>query len=200
MTGVVIVMLLLLFGMLLSRAETTPWRSQLYKVNQAHRAEWMAPLYVIDTVKRDYLAFYDYATATLPRGWVPYLTHLDHYLAEDMLAEQRRHLNEWLGQNHGRFTDILRANHRLEVRHFSADGTTCLIVDYQTERRIATYEYWHGTRVHTQDLGDAALVYQMKYDAVRGRWRIATYIQTLPPGIKQSTDLDIQLAERRNLS
>lgn len=178
-----------------SRSAIVPWLHQMNRLNPGvvNKAEWMAPPQVLEAVKKDYIAFYTYATITLPQGWNTYLRDLNHYLCDEMLTSQRDSLDTRLRQDRGRVYDILRANHRLEVRHFSADGLSCVVVDYQTERRLATYEYWRKYRVHTQDIGSATLVYQMKYDQRAMRWKIATYIQTLPPGITQTASLEIQL-------
>lgn len=198
MTTVLLVLgLVLLIGLLIrfSKSALVPWINEMSRVNPGvvNKAEWMAPATVIEAVKRDYIAFYTYATKTLPQGWVPYLRDLNHYLCDDMLREQREYLEKRLGHDRGRIYDILRATHRLEVRHFSADGLTCLLIDYQTERRIATYDYWRGKRIHTQDLGAATLVYKMRYDSRAGVWKIASYIQTLPQGMTHAGTLEIDL-------
>ena len=197
MTTVFIIFLLVAAALLIlfSKSALVPWINNMSRINPGvvNKAEWMAPPHVIEAVKRDYLAFYHYATRTLPHGWIPYLRDLNTYLCDDMLREQRESLEKRLKHDRGRIFDILRANHQLEVRHFSADGATCLMIDHQTERRLATYHYWDGQRVHTQDIGSATLVYKMRYDSRSAKWKIASYIQTLPPGMTHGGALEIDL-------
>ena len=78
--------------------------------------------------------------------------------------------------------DVLRADHHVSIRHFSEDGGRCLVIDQQSHRRMATYDYTSQTRLHTQDLGDCTLVYQMHYDLGDHHWKIAAFIQQMPTG------------------
>ena len=80
------------------------------------------------------------------------------------------------------FVGVLRSDHRLEVRRFSEDGERCLLVDHQTQRRMATYHTRTGQRAVTQDLGDATVVYSMIYDPSDVRWKIDAFVQELPAG------------------
>ncbi len=182
---------------LTSHSPLVPWVNSLKRLNPgvANRAEWIAPNPVIENVKRDYLAFYTYAAETLPHGWLAYLRDLNRYLCEDMLREQRHNLSVRLQNDRGRVFDVLRATHQMEVRHFSADGLTCILIDHQTERRLATYEYWTRNRLHTQDVGEANYVFKMMYDSRDARWKIAEYIQTLPPGNWQAVLMEINLPQ-----
>ncbi|MDX1993783.1 MAG: hypothetical protein SF029_15450, partial [bacterium] len=77
---------------------------------------------------------------------------------------------------------ILRCIHQVEVRHFSEDGERCLVIDRQTSRRMATYDYLNRSRVTTQDLGDGTVVYEMVYDKQGQRWKVNAFIQELPLG------------------
>lgn len=190
MVTVIILILLLVLAVVIymtSRSALVPWARTMKRLNPGvvNQAEWIAPNPVIDHVKRDYLSFYDYATATLPQGWLAYMRDLNRYLCEDMLREQRHSITIRLQNDRGRVFDVLRATHHMEVRNFSADGTSCILIDRQTERRLATYEYWSRRRLHTQDVGEASVVYRMVYR--EERWKIAEYIQTLPPGNWQAT-------------
>lgn len=78
--------------------------------------------------------------------------------------------------------NVLRADHQVQVRHFSEDGGRCLVIDTQTQRRMATYHAQSRERLHTQDLGECSQVYQMVYDTAGRRWKIASFIQELPGG------------------
>jgi hypothetical protein len=77
---------------------------------------------------------------------------------------------------------VLRAHHQISVRRFSDDGLSCLLIDRQSERRMATYDYWTKQRIHTQDLGSSALVFRMQFDRYTGRWKVDEFIQQLPIG------------------
>lgn len=187
--------LLILIVMFLSRSGFVPWMDQMTRLNAGaiNRAEWMAPPHVIAAVKHDYLAFYIYASAKLPKGWLAYMRDLNEYLSHEMLSTQRESLNLRLMQDRGRFIDILRATHHVQVRHFSDDGLSCIVIDQQSEQRIATYDYWTGRRLHTQFTGNAVYIYEMRYDQSVERWKIARFIQQLPPGISQPGTLEIHL-------
>jgi hypothetical protein len=81
-----------------------------------------------------------------------------------------------------RFVGVMRADHAVQVRYFSERGDRCLVLDCQTQRRMATYDRRTHERMHTQDLGEGTLVYQMVYDDTLKRWKITAFIQELPPG------------------
>lgn len=196
MVTVIVILLLVVLAAVIyltSQSALVPWAQTMKRLNPgvANRAEWMAPNPVVQRVKQDYLAFYDYATQTLPEGWVPYLRDLNRFLCGDMLREQRQNINARLQNDRGRVFDVLRANHRVEVRNFSADGLTCVLIDYQTERRLATYDYRSHSRIHTQDMGEVSYVFKMAFR--EERWKIAEYIQTLPPGSGQANWMEINL-------
>jgi hypothetical protein len=74
----------------------------------------------------------------------------------------------------------MRAEHALQVRHFTADGLRCLLIDRQTQRTVGTRHYWSGRPIGTQRLPSATLVHQMLYDPQRRRWKIERLVQTLP--------------------
>ena len=79
-----------------------------------------------------------------------------------------------------RLAATLTAQHQLGVRHFSADGLRCLLVDRQTERRMTTRLYWTQTGVHRQRLADCDVVYRMRYSMAARRWQIERLVQRLP--------------------
>lgn len=196
MVTVAVILILVVLGVMIyltSQSALVPWVNHMKRLNAGavNRAEWIAPNPIIENVKRDYLSFYDYATQTLPQGWLAYMRDLNQYMTDDLLREQRHSLSIRLQNDRGRIFDILRANHHIEVRNFSSDGLTCILIDSQTECRLATYDYWNGNRLHTQDVGDAAYVFKMTYDTREERWKMAQYIQTLPPGNWQSSLMEI---------
>lgn len=188
-----VVLILVLW--LTSHSSLAPWLDDMTRLNPGvlNRAEWMAPPLVLEAVKRDYLAFYEYAARTLPQGWIAYGRELDTYLCNDLLAAQQASLRVRLHHDRGRVIGILRANHTVQVRHFSPDGLRCVVIDHQTEQRLATYSYWQNHRLHTQDMGDQVYVYQMDYDQKARRWKIARFIQQLPRGAAQMMNLAISL-------
>jgi len=178
--------------------ELVPWLDKMTRLHAGvrHRAEWIAPYEVLEAVKRDYLSFYDYAARTLPQGWLAYLQELEDYLCGEALLLQRQSLEARLRHDRGRLVEVLRAQHQLYVRHFSDDGLTCIVIDQQSEIRLATYDYWRGQRLHTQNMGRANLVYQMRYDPKAGRWKRERFIQHLPPQATPPTQLALHLPTR----
>ncbi len=178
---------------------SVPWLADMRRLNPGarHRAEWVAPPNVLQTVEQDYLDFIEYGAERLPQGWVAYMRDLDDYLCGEMLREQRASLTQRLKHDRGRVIDVLRADHQIHVRHFSADGLRCILIDSQRAARLASYDYWTGQRIHTQDMGDRCFVYEMHYDLTRARWRIARYIQQLPLGETDTQHLDFDAIYRR---
>jgi hypothetical protein len=191
------IILLLAALVITSRSNVVPWIDQMTRLNPGvyNRGEWMAPGPIVETVQRDYLAFYEYAAATLPKGWMAYLRNLDHYLSGDMLRLQRESLYLRLRHNRGRIVGIIRANHHLQVRHFSGDGMRCLVIDHQTEQRMATYDYWTSERLHTQDLGGMVYIYQMQFDQAAGRWKIDHLVQQMQPDVYPTHVLELNLPQ-----
>lgn len=177
----------------ISTSQVVPWVDDMTRRHAGvkNRAEWIAPPPIQEQVKRDYLAFYRYATQTLPQGWVAYGHGLSRYLCDDMLQQQRESLNMRLEHDRGRLVDILRASHEVHVRNFSSDGMRCIVIDQQSEQRMATYDYWNGDRLHTQDLGSTVYIYVMRYDAKQERWRIAKHIQQFIPNTCQPISVEL---------
>jgi hypothetical protein len=200
MTTIMMLMVLggLLLGLVLTmRRNAVPWARQMKRLNPGvrYRAEWVAPPSIAEQVRRDYLAFYGYAAQTLPQGWPTYVRDLPYYLTGELLQTQQASLEMRLQHGRGRYLGILRAEHQIQVRHFSTDGQRCVLVDHQQEARMATYDYWTGARLYTQDMGSASLVYQMRYDPACQRWKIERFIQALPPGTHHATPQDLYLAK-----
>jgi hypothetical protein len=188
---------LLIALVMTSRSSVVPWLNQMTRLNPGvyNRGEWMAPGLIVETIQRDYLAFYRYAAETLPQGWMVYLRDLDRYLTGDMLRLQRESLDLRLRHDRGRIIAILRAHHHLQVRHFSNDGLRCLVIDHQSEQRMATYDYWTGKRLHTQDLGGMVYIYQMQFDQAAGRWKIDHLVQQMLPDVYPAHVMEINLPQ-----
>jgi len=148
----------------------------------AGRAEWTAPHQTLQRVEADYLAAQQWALETLLTSHSLYLRELPRYFAGQALAEQAHIIAGTLRRRGPRLVGALRAHHQVQVRRFAEDGLSCCLLDHQSERRMATYDYWTKRRLHTQDLGSGVYVYLMVYDPVGARWKIARLIQQLPAG------------------
>ena len=174
-----IVVLLLLAWVMAPRG--VPWANELVRLNPGagKRAEWMAPTHVQRAVKRDYLATQAWL-AECAADWGLLARELERHAAGAYLKRQRAALG-LLAQTRGpRLAVVLHAEHQLQVRHFTADGLGCLLIDRQTERNGSTRHYWTGQPAGAQRLPDATVVLQMVYDRQRRRWLIERLIQTLP--------------------
>ena len=178
-----------------SMPSVVPWMDTMTRKNpgERDRAEWIAPVDVVEAVTQDYLSFYSYAAQHLREGWVTYGRDLNHFLTGEMLEQQRESIAMRLQNDRGRVVDILRADHDVQVRNFSADGLRCIIIDQQTDQRLATYDYWNRYRLHTQDMGAGIYVYEMAYDMRTRKWKLARFIQCLPPGTCQPGTLELSL-------
>lgn len=180
-----IVLGLALFGWLSRRRN--PARSATQTLQRLHpgvadKAEWMASETVVQHVTTDYLAAQRWLAETQLLDYMTCLRGIERYFSGAMLREHQRLLQHQLSRNRARFVGILRADHTISVRRFGEDGQSCLIIDRQSERRMATYDYWTKQRILTQDLGAGDLVYQMIYDRGVGRWKVDDFIQQLPIG------------------
>jgi hypothetical protein len=189
-------LLLILFLMMiifvLSSTDTVRWSEGLRRVSagSARRAEWMASEAVVDQVKQDYLA----AMTWLAEASLGESLHLcDHYLSGNYLRRFQTLLPLLNGEPRRGFVGILDVRHHVQVRQFSEDGLTCLVVDSQTERRMETYDVRLDEHVQTQDLGDGVVVYRMVYDRLAHRWKIASFIQELPPGWREQPAARVRL-------
>ncbi len=174
-----VVVLLLLAWALAPRG--VPWANALTRVNAGagSRAEWMAPETVVRAVTRDFRATQAWLAAGA-RDWGLVARELEQYTAGAYLRRQRDALG-LLAQTRGsRLASVQTADHTLAVRHFSADGLRCLVVDWQRERRLSTRHYWSGQLIHSQQLPEAVVVWQMAYDTHDRRWKVERLVQTLP--------------------
>ena len=176
---VAVVVLLLLAWALAPRG--VPWANALTRVNAGTgtRAEWMAPDTVVRAVSRDFLATQEWL-AGAARDWGLLARELDQYAAGAYLRRQRNALGLLVQTPGPRLASVQLAKHTLAVRHFSADGLRCLVIDWQQERTVQTALYWSGTVVHAQRLPEAVLVWGMVYDGRERRWKVERLVQTLP--------------------
>jgi uncharacterized protein (DUF427 family) len=94
------------------------------------------------------------------------------YLSGKQLQRHQTIVQQYRIAAEPQIVSVLRADHRVYVRHFSEDAERCLVIDQQTQRRMATYDYERQSRLHTQDLGESTLVVEMLYDLRNRRWKI----------------------------
>src|SRR5688572_27931147 len=117
-----------------------------------NKAEWMAPDDVVRAVETDYLDAQCWMADALLAGYIRFVKEAPQYFTGSYLKQQLHIADQQLRGRGPRFIGVLRAHHYIRVRYFSDDGQTCYLVDLQTERRMATYDYWQLRRLHTQDL------------------------------------------------
>lgn len=151
------------------------------RAGAARKAEWMAPDEVVDRVREDYLTAVRWMGDNMLASWPHQWAESVNYLSGQFLKRFRLSAPPLSG-GRPRAIGVLRADHQVTVRCFTEDGESCLVVDRQTQRRMATYDARTHERVMTQDLGDGTVVYQMRYDVQAARWKIDDYIQELPLG------------------
>jgi hypothetical protein len=167
----------------LAAPRTVPWVDHLTRLNAGagSRAEWMAPEQVINDVITDYRAGHEWLESCAA-NWGRFADGLERYTAGSYLKYQRRALASLVDRK-PRLAVSFSAAHTFSVRHFTADGLRCLLVNAQTSRVLTTSSYWGSSIIHTQKLGDTALVFQMLYDMADKRWKIERLIQELPLGV-----------------
>ncbi|HEX2909116.1 MAG TPA: hypothetical protein VHO69_19740 [Phototrophicaceae bacterium] len=182
--ALVLAWLVVIVVMVLNNSDQTPWIGKLRRIHAgvAQKAEWMAPDEVVAQVRADYLEAVQWLQDSAQADATSQLLQATVYLDGLYLARYRTLVNENDLQGEPRFIGVMRADHQVQVRHFSEDGRRCLVLDQQTQRRMATYDRRQQTRLHTQDLGDETVVYQMVYDSRAQRWKIEVFIQELPAG------------------
>ncbi len=175
------VIILIAIVVIMTLSNAVPWANRMRRLRNG-KTEWMAPDDVIEQVREQYLEAINWLNESMLMSWTQQLTAASAYLGGSFL---RRYRNLLLSQRSARgvqLTGVLRADHNVEVRQFSENGGFCLVVDQQTQRRMATYNRRTQERLHTQDMGDGVVVYAMLYDSKDGRWKIGGYIQELPAG------------------
>jgi len=159
-----------------------PWSKHLKRVHAgtAAHGEWLAPEAVLEQVKVHYRETIHWLQdiASDPGNTIE---NAADYLSGDMLRRFERQI-QYRQTTPLFFVGVLRADHEIDVRYFSSDGQSCLVVDHQTEQRIATYDAETHHRILTQDMGESTLVYRMIYDLDDERWKLDEFVQTLPFG------------------
>ncbi len=161
-----------------------PWGNKMRRIHAgvARKAEWMAPDEVVAQVRSDYLSASRWQQDNMLSGWQPQWSTAPLYLSGPFLKRFQTILMQHRSARGPRVVGVLRADHHISIRCFSEDGEHCLVVDEQSQRRMATYDVRTQSRVLTQDLGDGAVVYGMAYDSVDRRWKISEFVQELPVG------------------
>ncbi|MDX2160142.1 MAG: hypothetical protein SF162_02345 [bacterium] len=151
-----------------------PWMDRMRRVE----SEWLAPDDVVSQVCAHYVETTEWMNnAMLSRSarlWAlspHYLSGIYLQRCHDLLLEHKRS---------PRAIGILRSDHRVEARFFAPNGGYCHLIDYQTGRRMATYDPTTMERITTQDMGASAIVYFMRYDLRDHRWKINAFVQELP--------------------
>ncbi len=161
-----------------------PWRDKMRRLGKGavHNAEWMAPDDVVQQVRAHYLDAVHWLNESMLVPWAQQWADAPQYLSGTYLKRYRNLLLTQRDAKGVQFTGVLRSDHIVEVRQFSENGGFCLVIDHQSQRRMATYNRKTRERLHTQDLGDGAAVYAMLYDAGDQRWKLGAFIQELPTG------------------
>jgi hypothetical protein len=142
----------------------------------------MAPDTVIFQVRSDYLSAVEWLHDSALKDWSHQWTYAPLYFSGSYLKRHQRVLRQLASAREPQCIGILRADHQVDVRYSSEDRERCLVIDLQTQRRMATYDLISRARLHTQDLGCSAMVYQMLYDVRSRRWKIDAFVQQLPSG------------------
>lgn len=173
-------------------ARKLPWKDKMRRLREGgDLADWMAPEGVVQQVTRDYLSAVEWMQNSPSLPWTHQWRSGTSVFAGGFLRRYQQLLLRQRGERGSLFYGVLRADHTVEVRGFSADGLRCWLIDRQTGRRIATYSHEHHERLTTQDMGDGAVVMQLLYHPDEDCWKIESLIQELPPGWQQRKKLTI---------
>lgn len=169
------------------RFSPIPWSHQMRRVptGDDQLPEWMAPDDVVRGVKTHYLEAIGWLHDSAVRSWTRQWEMAARFFSGDRLKQYHDSLLELRAQGEPQVIGILRADHIVDVRRFSWDGERCLVIDRQTQRRMATYHPVTHERVHTQDLGSGITVCAMLYHLQDRRWKIDAFVQDLPSGWSQ---------------
>ncbi|MEO8397677.1 MAG: hypothetical protein ABI700_32080 [Chloroflexota bacterium] len=180
--ALVIIFIVIVVIMSLNNAGRIPWGDKMRRLNagSVQKVEWMAPDHVVAQVRAQYLEAINWLHESMLTSWAKQWSTAPNFLSGTHL---KRYHNSLLLQRDGKGVEVsgvLRADHVVEVRQFSETGAFCLVIDHQSQRRMATYNRKTFERLHTQDLGDGVVVYAMLYDAKDQRWKIGSFVQELP--------------------
>jgi hypothetical protein len=176
----VIISLAIVVIMSVDKSGRIPWCDKMRRLSPA--AEWMAPEEVVQQVGAHYLEAVNWLYESTLLPWSRQWSGANKYLSGTFLSRQRNLLLTQRSGENLSITGVLRADHGVEARRFNENGDFCVVIDQQSQRRMATYNRIKRERLHTQDLGDATVVYAMMYDAKDQRWKIGGFIQELPVG------------------
>ncbi|KXK17894.1 MAG: hypothetical protein UZ15_CFX003002390 [Chloroflexi bacterium OLB15] len=142
--------------------------------------EWMAPSDVVETVMRRYTEAHLWLeVASQHFQNTRWREAARHFLSGSCLQQFTSALKS-ARESDVQIVDVLRGEHKLAVRYFSAGGDTCLLSDTQSDRRMAIYRLHGGERIGTQDLGSSTVVYLMRFSTADARWKIDACVQDLP--------------------
>lgn len=193
-----VVFLLIIFVVLLftlRRQKQVIWSDKLRRasISLQRPIEITAPDYVVQQVRNDYLMAMRWLKESAFHDWSDQWYAAPAFLEGYHLQRHLKILSHYRQVGFPPYRDILHANHALEVRQFADDGERCLVVDHQTHRSIATFDYWSFEPCLSQALEDAALVYQMVYDRGSHRWKIEQFIQELPHGWRDGYSRRVKL-------
>lgn len=193
-----VVFLILIFAVLLYSLrgqKQVAWSDRLRWVGSDVRRqmEITAPDYVMQQVRNDYLMTMRWLRESAFHDWSDQWYAAPAYLEGYHLQRHLKILNHHRQSGFPQYRDVLHADHAVEVRHFADDGERCLVIDHQTHRIIATFDYWTFEPCVTQSLDDAALVYQMVYDRNSRRWKLEQFIQELPCGWRDGYSRRVKL-------
>ncbi|MBE2183939.1 MAG: hypothetical protein IAE89_10975 [Anaerolineae bacterium] len=141
--------------------------------------EWMAPGDVVEAVKQHYTETHMWLEAASQHIQSPrWREAARRFLSGDCLQHFTLALKS-IRESDVPFVDVVRGEHKLTVRYFSAGGDTCLLNDMQSDRRVAMYRFRGGERLGTQDLGSSAVIFIMRFFPEDSRWKIDTCVQNL---------------------
>ncbi len=181
---ILFIILAVIVLMSLNTSGSVPWLNRMRRIRAgvARKVEWMAPDEVVQEVREHYLEaihwLHDSTTSSLGQQW----STASYYLSGRALRRHQQVLMHYRTTGMPACYGVLRADHLVQVRQFSDDGERCLVIDRQSQRRMATYNTRTRARVSTQDLGSGAVLYSMLYVAKEHRWKIDSLIQELPIG------------------
>lgn len=194
-----VVFLLIIFAIVLfslRRQKQVAWSDKLRRnssTDKRQQNETSAPDYVTQQVRNDYLMAMRWLRESAFHDWSDQWNAAPAFLEGYHLHRHLKILQHYRQTGFPHYRDVVHADHRVEVRHFADDGERCLVVDHQTHRMIATFDYWSFEPCISQALADAALVYQMVYDKGSRRWKIEQFIQELPHGWREGYSRRIKL-------
>jgi hypothetical protein len=185
MAWAILLVFVIIMGILaVSGRKQVAWADKLRRIKAGvpQQAEWMAPDEVVQAVRDDYMDAMHWLPKSALHNWSRQWLAAPRYLSGPMLKQHLEILKHFRATTPPRYTGIMRCAHQVEVRHFSEDGERCLVIDTQSSRRMATYDYKNLTRLNTQDIGNGTVVYEMAFDSRSHRWKINRFIQELPSG------------------